>query len=412
MFVDQAALTVFGGNPILNLMNNNRQNTPPQYPLPNTKKPMRAIERETPSFAAHSTTHQRKDWVWVLLASLMIMLVILGSFIFVAFLRASPVENSPLSQSIVQGALPTPVDARQDYSNTARVISQRLTLEDGRTIDLTPWDGDSRLTLLVMGLDRRPHESGLTYRTDTMMLVSIDPQTQSIGVMSIPRDLYVDIPGYSELQRVNTALVLGELQQENFGATLAMQTIQYNLGIRVHEYVVADFQAFITLIDALGGLDINIPSPIYDYQYPDMYYGFDPFVIQAGQQHLDGATALKYARTRHGDSDFERARRQQMVLFALRDQLFNADVFPQLLVRSPQLFSSVSRNVTTSLSLDQILQVALYMKDIPPENIHTGVIDGNYSVDYVTAEGAAVLIPQRQRLAMLMTDVFGTNYSQ
>jgi anionic cell wall polymer biosynthesis LytR-Cps2A-Psr (LCP) family protein len=165
-------------------------------------------------------------------------------------------------------------------------------------------------------------------------------------------------------------------------------------------------------VDAIGGIEIDVPYDIYDYQYPDMYHGFDPFIIRRGVQRLDGATALKFARTRNTDNDFERARRQQMVLFALRDQVLDANTFPQLVVQSPNLLASMSRNVYTSLSLDEILQFALYLRDIPTENIHTGVADSNYSMGFTTQSGAAVLIPQRQALGYLMTDIFGEGYSQ
>ncbi len=179
---------------------------------------------------------------------------------------------------------------------------------------LKPWDGTSRLNLLLLGIDRRPGETGLGYRTDTMMLVSLDPKTHSVGLLSIPRDLYVQLPGYSAPQRINTALALGELQRAGYGPTLAMQTVQYNLGMPINDYVIADFNALIKLVDSIGGIDVDVPAPIADYDFPDMGYGYDPLILSAGLQHMDGYTAQKYARTRHGDSDFDRARRQQQVL--------------------------------------------------------------------------------------------------
>ena len=191
-----------------------------------------------------------------------------------------------------------------------------------------------------------------------MMLISIDPASQSIGILSIPRDLYVEVPGYSQLQRVNTPMVLGELRQPNFGPQLTMQTVQYNLGIRVHEYVAVDFNSFVKLIDTIGGLEIDIPYNISDPLYPDMNYGYDPFYIRAGLQTLDGRTALKYARTRHGDNDFQRAQRQQLVMYAMRDQLLDADRLPQLIVQSPSLWASLQDGVYTGLTLDQPFNLA------------------------------------------------------
>jgi LCP family protein required for cell wall assembly len=233
-----------------------------------------------------------------------------------------------------------------------------------------------------------------------------------MGILSIPRDLYFDVPGYSVPQRVNSAMVLGELQQTNSGPTLAMQTVQYNLGMRVHNYIALDFQAVIELIDLLGGLDIDVPYEIADYQYPDMNYGYDPLILHAGLQHLDGETALKFARTRHGDSDFERARRQQIVLYALRDRILDENLLPQMIIQSPTLLSSLEDNLYTDLQLNQMIQLALFLKDIPQEDIRTGVIDSNYIVPWTTSQGASVLVPRRSELPTLLTEIFGADYSE
>jgi LCP family protein required for cell wall assembly len=309
--------------------------------------------------------------------------------------------------------LPTAVDVRADFTSLSSASGgERVILSDGRSIVLVPWDGISRFTVLVMGLDRRPGEEGLAYRTDTMLLVSMDPMSNSLGVLSIPRDLYVDVPGYSQLQRVNTPMVLGELRQPGFGPQLAMQTVQYNLGIRVHDYVIVDFDAFVRFVDMIGGIEMDIPYPISDSLYPDMYYGYDPFYIRAGRQVLDGATALKYARTRHGDNDFQRAARQQAVMYAVRDRLLAADALTQLIIQAPALWATLNDDVYTGLSLEQVIQLALFLKNIPVENIRTGVIDENYTMNWTTPQGAAVLVPDRARLGELMVNVFGPNYSQ
>jgi LCP family protein required for cell wall assembly len=352
--------------------------------------------------------HPGGEWAWVVIALTMLGVVVMVSMGVFILLRASqqPSEVIPTAAAV----LPTPVDARGDGIGGG--TGQVMTLSDGRSIELIPWDGSSRFTFLMVGLDRRPGETGLAYRTDTMMLISIDPTTNSIGILSIPRDLYVDVPGYSEPQRVNSPMVLGELRQPGFGPQLMMQTVQYNLGMRVNDYMAVDFNTFITLVDAIGGVDINVPYNISDPQYPNMYYGYDPFYLRAGLQHLDGATALKYSRTRHGDNDFQRAERQQAVLYAIRDKILNLDMLPQLLVQAPTLWSQLSTGISTGLHFEQIIQLALYLKDIPGENIRTGVINDQYTISYMTSQGASVLVPDRERIGPLMVDVFGANYSQ
>jgi LCP family protein required for cell wall assembly len=349
------------------------------------------------------------EWAWVVIALTMLGVVVIVSMSAFVMLKASQSQTEIMPTA--NAALPTPVDARGQFSADGTPV-QQVTLNDGRSITLVPWDGNSRFTVLVVGLDRRPGETGLAYRTDTMMLASLDPASHSLGILSIPRDLYVEVPGYSELQRVNSPMVLGELKQPGFGPELMMQTVQYNLGIRVHDYVAVDFNTFIKIIDTIGGVEIDVPYNISDPQYPDMNYGYDPFYIRAGLQHLDGLTALKYARTRHGDNDFQRAQRQQQVLYAIRDKVLDLDMLPQLIVQAPTLWNDVSAGVSTGLVFDQLIQLALYLKDIPGENIKTGVIDENYTIGYTTSQGAAVLVPDRARLGPLMVDVFGANYSQ
>lgn len=351
------------------------------------------------------------EWAWIVVAFALLGIVMVMSMVFSLVLRTAQEGQEVIPTAAV--ILPTPVNARTDFSNlNTSTGGEQVILNDGRSITLIPWDGQSRFTVLMMGLDRRPGETGMAYRTDTIMLVSLDPATNNLGILSIPRDLYVEVPGYNQLQRVNTPMVLGELRQVGYGPELAMQTVQYNLGIRVHDYVAVDFQAFIDVVNILGGIEIDIPYNISDPLYPSMNYGYDPFYIRAGQQTLDGDTALKYARTRHGDNDFQRAQRQQLVLYAIRDKMLQADVLPQLIVQSPSLWASFQDNVYTGLSMDQIIQLALYLKDVPRENIRTGVINESYTMGYSTPRGEAVLVPDRARIGTLMVEVFGPNYSQ
>ncbi|HEX2620748.1 MAG TPA: LCP family protein, partial [Phototrophicaceae bacterium] len=283
---------------------------------------------------------------------------------------------------------------------------------DGTKVSLKPWDGTSRLTILLIGLDRRPGETGLGYRTDTLMLVSLDPQTNTVGLLSVPRDLYVDIPGFYGMHRINEPMVLGELREPGYGPQLTMETLQYNLAIRVDNYLIVDFNAFIGLVDAIGGIDVDLAYNIYDSSYPSMNYGYEPFSLNAGHHTLDGVTALKFARTRHGDNDFRRAERQQQVLYAIRDKVARPEMLPQLLTQAPAIWDSLHNNVYTGLPLDQLVQIGLYLKDVPGSNIHSGVIDYNYAVPFTTSSGAQVLLPNRDKIATLMASLFGANYSQ
>jgi LCP family protein required for cell wall assembly len=355
--------------------------------------------------------NQGSEWAWVVIAVALLAVVIVVSMSLTLLLRTNNEEQEVMPTAMV--ALPTPVDGRLDFSNVNMLGSgQPITLDDGRSIVLEPWDGNSRFTVLLMGLDRRPGETGLAYRTDSMLLVSIDPATDAIGVLSIPRDLYVEVPGYGQLQRINSPMVLGELQQPGYGPRLAMQTVQYNLGIRVHDYAIVDFNAVITIIDHVGGIDIDVPYNISDPQYPNMWYGYDPFYITAGMHHLNGAEALKYARTRHGSSDFQRAERQQQVIYAVRDQIMRREMLPQLIIQMPSLLNHLKDSIYTGLTVDQIIQLAWYIKDIDMSNVSSGVLAQGYVSGYTTPQGAQVLIPNRSTIGNLMVEVFGPNYSE
>lgn len=252
------------------------------------------------------------------------------------------------------------------------------------------WEGTERVNILLVGIDRRPGEAFVS-RTDSMMVISINPETDSMSILSIPRDLYVQIPGYGQ-DRINTAVVYGSRDGDYLdGAALAMQTVSSNLGIPVHHFVMVDFGAFVRIIDLLEGIDVQVPYDINDTLYPDMDYGYDPLYIPAGLQHFDGQTALKYSRTRHADSDFNRAYRQQQVLFAARSKALSLGI-GEMILRTPALYREVESGIRTDLNLEQIMRLAKTVSDIPSENMVNRVLDQDYVTSYRTPGGASVLL--------------------
>lgn len=270
-----------------------------------------------------------------------------------------------------------------------------------------------RVTVLVLGIDQRQNERG-PWRTDTMILLSADPRTQTAAMLSIPRDLWVEIPGIRDtegnpvIERINTANVFGDIRDyPGGGPALAMRTVEYNLGVPVDYYVMVNFTAFENLIDTIGGIDVVVPQDIYDPTYPDGANGYEPFSIKAGPQHLDGRTALKYARTRHTPgSDFDRARRQQQVILAIRDKVLRFEMLPTLLMRAPELYANFRDSVKTNLTLEQAIGLVQLAQSIPQERIRSGIIDQNYTSDYVTPKGEQVLIPQREKISELIDSLF------
>ena len=267
------------------------------------------------------------------------------------------------------------------------------------------WQGNDRVNILLLGIDRRPGEAFVS-RTDSMMIISIDPEADTVTVLSVPRDLYVQIPGYGQ-DRINTALVYGARDGDYLdGAALAMQTVSSNLGVPIEHFVLVDFNAFVRIIDLLEGVDVQVPYDINDPSYPDMDYGYDPLYIPAGLQHFDGHTALKYARTRHADSDFNRAYRQQQVLFAARSKVLKLGL-GKMLLNAPSLYREVESGIRTDLNLEQILRLAKTVGDIPSENMRSEVLDQDYVTSYRTPGGASVLLLNSELAMSLIQELFG-----
>lgn len=283
--------------------------------------------------------------------------------------------------------------------------------EEGEAI-IPDWPVNTRYTILVLGMDRRPNaRDTLSVRTDAIFVVSFDPETQSIGILDIPRDLHFALMDGSGLIRVNTLMVTGELRQEGYGPFLAMETIQGNLGIYIDAYLAVDFEAFIVLIDAMGGITVDVPHIINDPTFPDMNYGYDPLYLRSGVQVLDGHTALQYARTRHGDNDYLRGQRQLQVLMAIREKLGAEGTFARMVLQMPSLMRQLSDNFYSNLTPDQILALGGAMMEVPVDGITTGSLNEEYSFNYGTENGT-VRVPDREKLGELMVEIFGPNYSQ
>ncbi|MGB1251331.1 MAG: LCP family protein [Candidatus Promineifilaceae bacterium] len=261
-----------------------------------------------------------------------------------------------------------------------------------------------RVTLLVMGLDRRQGESILT-RTDTMMLLSIDPRTDSAAMISIPRDLLVEISGYRP-HRINAAFLLGAQEGgEERGAELAMQTVESNLGIQIDHYVLLDFDTVQTLVDSVGGVEVVVPKTINDPQYPDGNYGYDPLYIEAGSQSFDGEMALKYMRSRHGNSDFDRAARQQQVALAYRQQLVKRGI-RELVTGLPTLIDEIYGGFYTDLTLEEVIGLAQASTEVTSYKITMEVLDYDYVESRSSEINGSVLILRQNALSQLHQKLF------
>lgn len=207
------------------------------------------------------------------------------------------------------------------------------------------WEGDERVNILLMGGDERGLREGEIPRSDSMLIVSLDPVSKSIHLMSVLRDTYVEIPGYRD-NRVNTALSLG-------GPQLAMKTIGNMTGLDIQYYVYVDFQGFIKLVDAIGGIDFYVEKDMYWTDSADGHkYDID---LKKGQQHLDGEHALQYVRFRHDKlSDFTRTERQREFFKAIADKMQTG----WNLIKLPTILGEVVPYMETNMSVEDMRKLA------------------------------------------------------
>lgn len=234
--------------------------------------------------------------------------------------------------------------------------------------------GNPRINVLLVGLDRRWEVSHRAFRTDTMMIASLHLDTNEALLLSIPRDLYVEVPGHGK-RRINIAHVLGETQDyPGGGPALLMDTIEENFGIPVHGYVMIDFRGFREMVNLLGGVDIYVEKEIWDYKYPDDRGGEITIHIPAGQQHMDSETLLRYCRSRYGSDDFDRMRRQQRALSALGEKFLSLEMLPKL----PDLLRTMSHTFYTDLSPAVMVRLAGMAAQVDPDQARFVVIDRSF----------------------------------
>jgi len=268
---------------------------------------------------------------------------------------------------------------------------------------LTPWDGSGRVTVLVMGLDYRDWSAGEgPSRTDTMMLLTLDPLNNTAGMLSIPRDLWVSIPGF-ENGRINTAYFLGEAYQvPGGGPALAVKTVEQVLGVKINYYAQVDFGAFIRFVDELGGVKIDLPKKIKI----DPIVG-DPVKLKPGRQVLSGELALAYARARNSSGgDLDRALRQQQVIIAIRERLLHPDDLSHLISKAPALYSEIASGVQTNMTLEELIKLAVLAQKVPEENISRGAISAQEVIFADSPDGQSVLVPLPEKIRQLRDEIF------
>lgn len=257
------------------------------------------------------------------------------------------------------------------------------------------------INFLLLGSDTtNPENSG---RTDVMMIVSVNRTAGTVALLSIPRDLYVYIPG-REMYRINSAYGYGEQETKDGGVTLLKEVIRYNLGFEIDYYARVDFNGFKNIVDALGGVDISVDCAIQDWRLiepdldPMIEENWEQFTLPVGVHHMDGNLALWYVRSRRTSSDFDRGRRQQDMLRAIWRHVRDIGLLDQL----PDIWQQVTEIVKTDVTLADMLSLAPMALSMDTSRIASFTFRQDIDVKTeFTPEGSSVQVPVRDELIAL-----------
>ncbi len=281
-------------------------------------------------------------------------------------------------------ASPTPVNPWGDFAGPVEPSA----IEIPPPMPPMPFPAGA-VNIVLLGSDLRPNLGG--WRTDTMLVLSLNPTAGTVTLLSIPRDLYVYIPGF-RIDRVNTADVRG-------GFPMVSATLLYNLGVRVDHWARINFSGFIAGVDALGGIDVQVTGYLYD-ECGRRYWRYKP-----GVYHMDGFTALCYVRMRKASSDFDRLRREQEVTLALFTKVLSVNA----LTRLPEVYDQFSSLVKTDMTVGDLLPLVPLAANVAADRtrIHQYAIGSSLVTSWrVPYSGAAVLLPNRDAIQAMLQNAF------
>ena len=264
---------------------------------------------------------------------------------------------------------------------------------------------EGRVNILLLGMPGPGHPG--PELTDTIIILSIKPAENKAAMLSIPRDLYVKPIGTTSYVRINSVYTLGEEKagrQDKKGVFLSDQPIdgyhylESNISeitsLPIHYYLKMDFSGFEQIIDQLGGVDVYVEKDLYDPYYPTNRYGYQTFRISQGQHHMDGELALKFARSRETTSDFDRAKRQQIILSAIKEKMLKLSIFDT--AKIVNIIKIIGEHFKTDLTIEEIARLAEIGKNINQDQVINRVLDNSAKSVLRAANynGAAVLIPK------------------
>jgi LCP family protein required for cell wall assembly len=268
------------------------------------------------------------------------------------------------------------------------------------------------VTFLLLGSDKRP---GQTYfRTDTIVIAALRPDSNQVTLVSVPRDLYVYIPTVG-MDRINAAYEYGEMYAyPGGGNALLKDTLLYNLGIRIDHLAIVDFDVFRQVVDTLGGIDVPVYCAYTDWHLinpnlnPELESSWALYTVGPGVVHMDGDLALWYARSRKKSSDFDRGRRSQDVLRALYARSLQTDTFTKI----PELYNAFITSVITDLTLGDVLQLVPLAGQLGNADIRSYYIGRSLVSSWITPGGAAVLQPNGPAIQSMLQQALAPSAPQ
>ncbi len=310
---------------------------------------------------------------WVVLAAIVLCLVLVGGVLLYLSPVLALLDNHDLSPGkplATPAATPPPLDSKQ------------------------------RVNILLLGSDNDQKFAQDAVLSQTMIVVSIDPAKRQVTLLSLPRDLWVAIPGHARA-KIDLAYAEG-------GAPLARATVEKAFRIPIHYYAWIGLNGLVKVVDRLGGVDVDVLHPVLDDNYPNDFsnsgYGTERVYLAAGPQHLDGRHTLQYVRSRHGDllSDFGRSVRQQQVLLAMQQRTAGMDLVTAL----PSFARDLNGRVKTDLDLVRLTQLMLFMRGLRAGDVRQAFITP-FVRDAVSPDGQQILTADWPAVTVYLRQLFG-----
>ena len=341
---------------------------------------------------------QKKHYLLIIITLIILGVVILGlrlrngpslspSRIFRENILKAP-AGSTLTATAFQPLLSTATSVPTEYPTPSPtptptpIIVRPIGHERG--VDPIP-EPEHQVNIMLLGSDQR--EGAYTGRTDSMILVTINTKENTVNVTSFPRDLYVYIPGWKD-QRINAAYPHG-------GFECLQETMAYNFGVRPDYYIMVNFWAFEYFVDDLGGFYINVPRTICD----DKWGGGESHCVYPGTHHMNGREALWYVRSRVTTNDFDRNKRQQLVLQAILERMLAL----KTLTRIPQLYKTYSKHVSTDLDLGTVLSLIPTAAKLSDNSlINQYFINQDAIEHWISPTGSQVLLPNFEAIRIVL----------